>query len=408
MAKKSMFEGFEVFAWSGVNKFGMAVDGLIPAESTMNAETILHQQGVSISTLKQKPKWLVAGELKDPKLPDIMLFTRQLSTMVSAGVPLAQAVEIIANGSEKINVRIMLTKIHRDIASGIRFADALAKFPKQFNQLVRNLIAAGESSGTLDIVLNQAADYMERIAILRGRIKKAMFYPIIMFAVTGAVAVLLLGFIVPQFAGMFASFGATLPFPTRVVIAISDFLQNYYWLMILVAIGAGVGFSMLKKRSEAFRIKLDLLKINLPLFGPLIQKAVLARVSRTLEVTLAAGIPLVEAMQNVAEIAGNRIYRQAILEIRDDIISGKQMNVVMATYKIFPPMLTQMVAVGEKSGEMERMLSKAADFYDEQVATMVDGLSTLIEPIMLIVLGLLIGGFVVSMYLPIFRLGTIM
>lgn len=402
------FDEYTLYAWTGINKMGVEVKGMVPAENETNATAHLVAQGIEVRSLKAKPRWLVRGQLKDPKLADIVIVMRQLTTMISAGIPLVSSIEIIANGVEKISVRLMLMDIYRSVSGGTTFAEALAKYPKQFNKLACSLISAGEQSGTLDIILDQVATYMERIQILRMRIKKAMFYPVIMLVVTLSVAVLLLGFIVPQFEGLFKSFGAQLPFPTRVVMSISKFLGSKWWLLIGLFIAGIFGYSYGKRTSRAFRYFLDRLALNMPVFGALIRGSILARISRTLAITLAAGIPLVDALKNSSEIANNRLFRDAILKIREDVISGKPLVLSMSLHSMFPPMMLQMIGVGEKSGAMEKMLRKLAEFYDEQVSTMVDGLSTLLEPVLLIILGLVIGGFVVAMYLPIFRLGTVM
>ena len=328
--------------------------------------------------------------------------------MVAAGIPLVQALEITASGTEKLSMKALVLAISKDVTAGCAFAEALQKHPRYFNRLICSLVNSGETSGTLDTVLDQIAGYLERLEVLKRRIKKAMYYPIIMLTVTLVVAVILLGFVVPQFAELYHSFGAQLPGPTRVVIGLSNFLKNFWWLILILSIAAGFTFITLKQRSKKFKRFLDRLAIRIFIFGPVIRKAILARISRTLEITLGAGIPLVDALRGVAGVANNSVYSDAVLQVREDITSGKQMYVAMSATKLFPSMMLQMIGVGEKSGALEKMLSKIADFFDDEVETTVDGLSTLLEPIMLIMLGIIIGGFVISMYLPIFRLGMIL
>ena len=399
---------YRIYVWTGTNKHGVETKGVLPAENISLAESQLHGQGVEIYTLKEKSKFMAMGMLKSISPSDIAIFARQVSTMVSAGIPLVQSLEIVGSGIEKLSMRAMIMTVHRDVAAGNTLTEALQKHQRHFSHLVCNLIGAGEESGTLDTVLDQIATYLERIQVLKGRIKKAMFYPVMMLVVTTAVAVLLLGFIVPQFAGLFKSFGAELPGPTQVVIALSNGLQHYWWLLLGLLGGSIFGFIYLKRHSQGFREFLDRLTLKLIIFGPLIQKAILARITRTLSITLAAGIPLVDALRSVAGVAGNSVYSDAVLRVRDDVTAGKQISVSMGATEKFPSIMLQMVGVGEKAGALESMFSKLADYFDEQVSTMVDALSTLIEPIMLVLLGLVIGGFVISMYLPIFRLGTVM
>ncbi|MCH9770234.1 MAG: type II secretion system F family protein, partial [Gammaproteobacteria bacterium] len=339
---------------------------------------------------------------------DITMFFRQISTMITANIPLVQALEFVANGIESLKMKNLIMTLHFYVSSGETFADALSKYPKYFNNLVSSLIRVGEQSGTLETILEQIATYLERLAVLKGRIKKAMYYPVIMITVMLLLAVLLLGFIVPKFKDMFASFGAELPAPTLFVLNLSYALQNYWWLILIIVGVIFVAFILLKRKSPKFRKQLAKLSIKVALFGSLIQKAIIARVTRTLSITLAAGIPLVEALNCATNVAGNIIYADSIAQIRDKIIKGADMNAAMRNDPLFPAIVIQMISVGEKSGSMETILLKIANYYDEQVDTQVEALSTLIEPLMLILIGLLVGGFVVSMYLPIFKIGTLL
>lgn len=402
------FSKYHIYEWVGINKAGLDAKGMLPAESDAAALAQLTAQGVDVRSLKMKPRWMVMRQLKPPSSAEVVIVMQQISTMIAAGIPLITALEIIANGAEKVSVKLMIMDIYRSVSSGTKFADALTKYPKQFNKLVTGLVAAGEESGTLDVILNQIANYLERMEILRSRVKKAMYYPVIMLVVTGAVATLLLGFIVPQFEALFKSFGSQLPLPTRIVVALGHGL-THYWYLILGFIGGSIyAYIKAKKTSEKFRYFLDKVAIQMPVFGELIRKSILARVARTLSITLGAGISLVEALKSVSEVANNRIYRDALLKVREDVISGKPFFLSLGATNLFPSMMLQMIGIGEKAGALEKMLSKLADFLDEAVSSMVDGLSTLLEPVMLVVLGLLIGGFVVAMYLPIFRIGTVL
>jgi type IV pilus assembly protein PilC len=396
------------FIWRGINKRGLTVKGELYAENESMVKNQILSQGIEIDHIKKKPKWMDLGASSKIKSEDIVLFTRQMSTMVVSGIPLVQALEIVAGGLESRGMQAVVISIRNDVASGNTFSDALRKHAKHFDKLYFNLVKAGENSGVLDTVLLQLANYMENVQVMRGRVKKALFYPVVMLVVTLGISILLLGFVVPQFQGLFGSFDAQLPFATRVVVMLSDTVQAYWWMIIGIVIILAVIHKKAKEKSERYAFLLDKLSLKIVLFGVLNKKAVIARCMRTLAITLAAGTPLVDALQAVADVAGNRVYEQAILQIREDVIAGQPIYLSMSTTQLFPNMVIQMVSIGEKAGELESMLTKIADFYDEQVSAMVDGMSTLIEPIMIVVLGVIIGGFVVSMYLPIFQLGTVL
>lgn len=397
---------YTTYVWRGIDRRGQQVKGETYSESQQSVEAQLRSQGIDISDIKAKPKWMELGGSKI-KTEDIVMFTRQMSTMVVSGIPLVQALEIVAGGLKNKSMQAIVMTIRNDVASGTTFADSLKKHPKQFDTLYFNLVRAGEQSGVLDTVLMQLATYMESVMVMRGRVKKALFYPVIMLTVTIAISVLLLGFVVPQFQDLFGSFGAELPFATRVVINLSDFVQQYWWLVLIGFIALIVLHKVMIKRSEAYALVLDKISLRIYLFGQLNRKAIIARCMRTLSITLAAGTPLVDALDSVADVAGNRVYAAAINQIKEDVMAGQPIYLSMSTTRLFPNMVIQMVSIGEKAGELEGMLTKIADFYEEQVKTLVDGLSTLIEPIMIVVMGAIIGGFVVSMYLPIFQLGTV-
>lgn len=395
------------YLWRGINSRGVEVKGDHFAENQEQVETSLRSHDIEIIEIKRKPKWLEVLGTKKIKIDDVVLFTRQMSTMIVSGIPLVQALEIVAGGLENKSMRAIVMTIKSDVSSGMTLSDALRKHPKQFNTLYHNLVNAGEQAGVLDTVLLQLATYMENVQVMRGRVKKAMFYPIIMLVVTLSICVLLLGFVVPQFEDLFGSFGAELPFATRVVINLSEFVQTFWWMIFLATIALIIIHSYSKKRSEQYCLLLDRLALKIYLFGNLNKKAVIARCMRTLSITLAAGTPLVDALVSVSDVASNRVYSSALMQVKDDVSAGQAMYLSMSTTQLFPNMVIQMISIGEKAGELELMLTKIADFYEEQVKTLVDGLSTLIEPIMIVVLGTIIGGFVVSMYLPIFQLGTV-
>lgn len=399
---------YSVYDWTGIDETGATKKGFVPAEDVSLAEKMLHLQGIEITSLRKKHSLLAMGLVKKVKAADIVIFARQLATMVTAGIPLVQALAIVGNGLEHSGMRAIVFTIYTDVSAGNTLADALKRHPQAFDKLICSLIEAGERAGTLDAILGQIADYLEKSEILKARVKKAMFYPVIVLTVTVGVAVLLLTFIVPQFQEMFSSFGTELPGPTQVVIALSDAIQAYWSYMVGFVMACIIAFVLGKRRSEKFRNFLDLVKIKVFIFGELINKSIIARVSRTLAIMLAAGIPLVDSLKTVSVVADNHVYYTAIMDIHDNVIGGKEMYLSMAMTKLFPQTVLQMIGVGEKSGSMESMLLKIADYYDEQVDNMVDGMSTLIEPIMLVVLGTVVGGFVVSMYLPIFKLGEVL
>lgn len=401
-------QAFNFYEWKGINSQGVNTKGLIRSDSVEHANSDLLAQNVNVLQIKLKPSLLIPAKAqKKIKSEDINVFFRQLATMISAGIPLVQSLEFVAKGVESIKMYSLIMTLHKSVSAGNTLADSMRNFSKYFSELVCSLIKIGEESGTLETVLGRVADYLERIALLKSRVKKAMFYPVIMFCVMVVLAVLLLTFIVPKFEGMFKSFGKELPAPTQFVINASAFLQDYWWvilstLFIIIAI-----YIILKKRSEAFRYFIANVSLHLPIFGELVRKTAIARIVRTLSMTLSAGLPIIEALNCVARVAGNLIYSDAIYKIRDSVSMGDEIAVAMQESGLFPAMVVQMVGVGEKAGELESMMKKIADFYDEQIDNTVDGLSTLIEPIMIILLGLIIGGFVVSMYLPIFKIGTL-
>ena len=328
-----------------------------------------------------------------------------LATMMTAGVPLVQAFEIVGRGHENPSVQDLIMAIKADVESGSSLAEALAKHPLYFDALYCNLVHAGEQAGILETLLDKIATYKEKMESIKGKIKKALFYPTAVLAVAFIITAILLIFVIPQFEEMFSSFGADLPALTQMVIAASRIFQDWWWAIFGAIGGAIYGIIYIKKRSMAFNRALDSMVLKLPIIGNIITKATIARFARTLSTMFAAGMPLVEAMETVAEASGNYVYTQAILGMRDDVATGQQINITMKETGLFPNMVVQMLAIGEETGSVDTMLSKVADFYEEEVDNMVDGLSSLLEPIIMAVLGVLIGGLVIAMYLPLFKMG---
>lgn len=405
MAEKKI--KYQLFAWEGLDKQGVKVTGVLPAENLTSAENELRGYGIEVTNLKVKQQLFSIGKMRAINAMDVVLFARQMSTLISAGIPLAQALETVGVGVEKMTMRAVILDLFKNISSGMTFTEALEKHPKTFNRLVVNLVKTGEVSGTLDVVLDHIANYLERSEVLKSRVKRAMFYPGIILVVTFMVAFVLLTFIVPKFSTLYSSFGADLPGPTQVVISLSNFMKVYWWVVIIGIVGTIMGLVFLKNHSEGFQLWLDKIAIKMPLFGALNRKSIIARIMRTLAITLGAGIPLVDGLSCVAEVAGNRVYAKAIDGVREDVTAGRKMFLAMSSTQLFPTLVLQMISVGEKTGSLESMLEKVSEYFDEQVNTTVDGMSTLIEPLMLVILGIVIGGFVISMYLPIFKLGTV-
>ena len=396
----------QVFVYKGVDKKGQKVDGEVSSSSSALAKALLIKQGIRAKTVKKKPKPLFGGGRGKPIKPmDIALFTRQMATMMKAGVPLVQSFEIVAGGSEKKTLSDMVLGIRDDVASGTGFAQSLRKQPKYFDELFCNLVESGEQSGALETMLDRIATYKEKTEQLKGKIKKAMTYPIAVVVVAIVVTGILLVKVVPQFAETFASFGADLPAFTLFVLGLSETAQAH-WLKALVIAGIGIfAFSKAKEKSKGFRIALDRLTLRLPIVGNIVYQSIIARYARTLSTTFAAGVPLIDALTSVAGATGNHIYETAVYRIRDDVSTGTQLNVSMAQAKVFPPMLVQMTTIGEESGALDEMLAKAATYYEEQVDNSVDSLTTLLEPLIMSVLGILVGGLMIAMYLPIFQIG---
>ncbi|MFP4079031.1 MAG: type II secretion system F family protein [Ectothiorhodospira sp.] len=401
-----MAESTTIFVWEGVDKKGTRVKGETTASSENLAKAELRRQGINPLKVRKKPKPLFGTKKKiTPK--DVAVFLRQMSTMMSAGVPLVQAFEIVGRGHENPSMQELIIRIKSDVEGGSTFASALSKHPLQFDELVVNLVGAGEQSGALETLLNRIATYKEKTESLKAKIKKAMFYPAAVIVVAFIVTAILLIFVVPQFQDLFRGFGADLPVFTRFVIGISEFFQAYWWAVFGGIALAVVAFTQAHRRSPAFRRRLDLLSLRIPVIGELLRKAAIARFARTLSTMFSAGVPLVEAMQSVAGATGNALYHEATLRMRDETAGGTQLQQAMRNTGVFPNMVVQMVAIGEESGSLDEMLAKVADFYEEEVDNMVDALSSLMEPMIMAFLGVVVGGLVIAMYLPIFQLGSV-
>ncbi|AMX02073.1 type II secretion system F family protein [Microbulbifer thermotolerans] len=394
------------YVYKGVDSKGNKVEGEINGTSPALIKAQLRKQGIIANRVQKKPKPLFGGK-KKVKPEDIALFTRQMATMMKAGVPLVQSFEIVADGLDNQGVKELIFKIRDDVASGTAFADALRKHPLYFDDLFCNLVASGEQSGALETMLDRIATYKEKTESLKKKIKKAMTYPIAVIVVAIVVTSILLIKVVPQFAETFSSFGADLPAFTQMVVGMSEWMQaNWFIALICAVIGIG-GTLEAKKRNKKVADFFDRLILKMPILGQITYNSIAARFARTLSTTFAAGVPLIDALKSVAGATGNVIYEDATLKIRDSVATGIPLNGAMRASNLYPTMLVQMAAIGEESGALDEMLGKAADFYEEAVDNMVDNLTTLLEPMIMAVLGILVGGLMVAMYLPIFQLGQV-
>jgi type IV pilus assembly protein PilC len=404
MAEKALKQP-DVFVWTGTDKRGVKVKGQSRGSNPNIIRAELRKQGIKpIKVSKQTQLFSQKKKTITPK--EIAIFFRQLATMMGAGVPLVQSFDIIGRGHENAAMRELVLKIKNEVESGTSLSETLAKHPVHFDELVVNLVHAGEQAGVLETLLDKIATYKEKTEYLKAKIKKALFYPTAVIVVAFIVTAILLIFVIPQFEQLFGSFGADLPAFTRFVVNLSEFMQEWWWMVFGVAIGSVVGILQAKKRSRKFSRALDRLILKMPIVGPIMHKASVARYARTLSTMFAAGVPLVEALESVAGATGNTVYSDAVLMIRDSVATGQQLQFAMSQTGLFPNMVEQMVAIGEESGSLDSMLSKVADFYEQEVDDAVDALSSLLEPIIMSILGILVGGLVVAMYLPIFKMGA--
>ncbi|NRD75535.1 type II secretion system F family protein [Shewanella sp. VB17] len=395
------------FEWKGLNRDGKKTSGELRGENAAVIKNQLKSQGVSPKSVKKKAVSLL--KFGEPKVTamDIAMVTRQIATMLQAGVPLVTTIEMLGRGHEKNKMRELLGTILSEVESGIPLSNALRSHRQFFDDLYVDLVAAGEHSGSLDAVFERVAMYKEKAEALKSKIKKAMFYPAAVVIVAVGVTTLLLLFVVPQFQDIFAGFGAELPAFTQLVINISEGLQSSWYIFAVAIIISVFLFRRAHLHSQSFRDRVDAFVLKIPAIGPILHKAAMARFARTLATTFAAGVPLIDGLESSAGASGNAIYRNALLKVKSEVTSGMQMNVAMRTTGLFPDMLIQMVMIGEESGSLDNMLNKVANIYEMQVDDAVDGLSSLIEPIMMVVIGTLVGGLIVAMYLPIFQMGKI-
>lgn len=396
-----------MFSYECTNSQGLKVQGEVSAVNITLAKADLRRQGLNPISVRRKSQPLFAKRKKKVSAADISHFSRQMATMMAAGVPLVQSFDIVAKGTDNTSVRDLVLAIKSEVEAGRSFSDALKQHPMYFDSLFCSLVAAGESSGSLETMLDRIATYKEKTESLKRKIKKALFYPSAVLVVAVIVTGILLIFVVPQFETLFKGFGADLPYFTKLVIDLSAFVQKFWWMVLGILVGSAWGFSYAKKKYVAVQQVLDRLILKLPVVGPILHKAAVARYARTLSTTFAAGVPLVEALESVAGATGNIVYAKAVLYIRDAVSTGSQMQAAMRTTGIFPNMVVQMVAIGEESGSLDKMLSKVATIFEEEVDAAVDGLSSLLEPLIMAVLGVLVGGLVVAMYLPIFKMGSV-
>ncbi|MCF2862736.1 Type II secretion system protein F [Pseudoalteromonas sp. THAF3] len=408
MAKQKQANQLDTFQWVGVSTRGKKLEGELTGTSIALVKAQLRKQGITPSKVKRKAKPLLgfSGE-KRITAKDIAMLTRQIATMLLAGVSLVQAIDMIAEGSENKSLKNLLRTIGEEVKAGQPLSAALKKHPKYFDDLYCDLVASGEQSGALDRIFDRVALYKEKAEALKSKIKKAMFYPVAVIAVAIIVTSILLIFVVPQFQDIFNGFGAELPAFTLFVIGISEFMQEYWWVAVLTMVVGGYLFKQAHRKNKDLRDNVDKLILKTPIVGMILNKAAVARYARTLSTTFAAGVPLVDALDSAAGASGNAVYRDAILDIKAEVSSGNPMNWAMRNSNIFPDMVIQMVAIGEESGSLDDMLAKVATIYEQEVDDAVDGLSSLLEPLIMAVLGVLIGGLIVAMYLPIFQLGSV-
>lgn len=396
------------YQYEGTNPQGGNIKGEINALNLTLAKADLRRQGINPYKVRKKAASFFSGQRKKKiKSADISYFSRQLATMLAAGVPLVQSFDIVAKGVDNLSVRDLLLTIKADIESGRSLSEALRSHPRYFDNLFCNLVAAGESSGSLETMLDRIATYKEKSESIKRKIRKALFYPSAVVVVAIVVTAILLIFVVPQFEALFKGFGADLPVFTRIVIGISKIVQQWWWVILLAAIAGTWLFLFNYRRSKSLQHLVDKLMLQIPIIGKILHNAAIARFSRTLAITFTAGVPLVEALDSVAGATGNIVYSNAVNRIKDEVSTGSQIQASMRNTGIFPNMVVQMVAIGEESGSLDKMLAKIADIFEEEVDTAVDGLSSLLEPLIMVILGVLVGGLVVAMYLPIFKMGSV-
>ena len=395
------------FVWEGTDKRGIKMKGEQLAKNANMLRAELRRQGINPGQVKPKPKPLFGAAGKAVTSKDIAFFSRQMATMMKSGVPIVSALEIIGSGHKNPRMKKMVDGIRTDIEGGSSLHEAISKHPVQFDELYRNLVRAGEGAGVLETVLETIASYKENIETLKGKIKKAMFYPAMVLVVALLVSSILLIWVVPQFEEVFKSFGADLPAFTQMVVNLSRFMVSWWWLMLIALIGAIVGTIMFYKRSPKMQHTVDRLILKVPVLGQIMHNSSIARFARTTAVTFKAGVPLVEALGIVAGATGNKVYEEGVLRMRDDVSVGYPVNMAMKQLNLFPHMVIQITGIGEEAGALDAMLFKVAEYYEQEVNNSVDALSSLLEPMIMVFIGTIVGGMVIAMYLPIFKLGAV-
>ncbi|MCB1734615.1 MAG: type II secretion system F family protein [Gammaproteobacteria bacterium] len=398
----------DIFLWEGVDKRGDKLKGELVGKTISLVKAELRRQGITPEKVRKKPKPLFGGSKKKIKSHDIAVFSRQMSAMINAGVPLVQAVDIVGQGHDNPSMRDLLIRIKTDVSGGSTLANAMSKHPEYFDELYCNLVEAGERAGVLDTMMERISVYKEKTESMKAKIKKAMFYPIAVLSVAFIVTLILLIFVVPQFKDLFEGFGGELPAFTQLVVSMSEAVQEIWYLIAIGVFGAITGLKAAIKGSKSFARSVERFKMGIPNLGPIFRKAAIARFARTLSTMFAAGVPLLEALESVAGATGNLIYYDAVMRIREDVAVGQRLQLAMYKTQLFPPLVTQMVGIGEEAGALDEMLSKVADFFEEEVDNAVDGISALMEPFIMVFLAVILGGLVLAMYLPIFNMGDVM
>jgi type IV pilus assembly protein PilC len=404
MAQSAAIKQFP-FVWEGTDRAGKKVKGKTVAVSESAVRSDLRRQGVLATRVRKQSQLFRGGGRVTPA--DIAVFSRQMATMMTAGIPLVQSFDIIGAGSDNPAMQKLILAIKSDVEGGTALAEALAKHPLHFDDLYVNLVAAGEQSGALETLLAEIATYKEKTEAIKKKIKKALFYPAAVVVVAVVVTAILMIFVIPEFEDLFEGFGAELPAFTRLVINISKYIRDAGWLLAGGIVLSIVGFLQAKKRYRSVQHFVDRLTLKVPIIGPILRKSAVARFARTLSTTFAAGVPLVEALESVAGATGNIVYQMAVLKMRDEVATGQRLQRAMESTDLFPNMVNQMIAVGEESGSLDEMSAKVADFYEEEVDNAVDSMSSLLEPLIMAILGVLVGGLVIAMYLPIFKMGSV-
>ena len=404
MAAKT--EKLQAFVWEGKDRKGNKSKGEVSGTNLALVKAQLRKQGIIPNKVKKKPKPLFGGSKKVTPF-DIAMFTRQMATMMKAGVPLVQSFDIVTDGLENQGLRELVAAVRNDVASGTSFANALRRHPRHFDDLYCNLVDSGEKAGALEQMLDRIAVYLEKTEILKKKVKKAMTYPIAVVVVAIIVTAILLVKVVPQFESLFQGFGADLPVFTQFIIGISEWMQKWWFVVLLGIVGFIFLFKEAVRRSQKFSDFIDKYILKIPIVGEIIDKSAVAKFGRVLSTTFASGVPLVDALESVSGATGNAIYRDAVLKIRDDVSSGTQLQASMKSTGVFPVMAVQLTSIGEESGNLDEMLEKVADHYEGVVDDMVDNLTALMEPMIMVVLGVLVGGLIIGMYLPIFQMGQV-